>query len=383
MSADSPAGGLGPREAARSVPAERFHQTLVKEARAAGVSRLANLTGLDRIGFPVWQAVRPLGRAQSVHQGKGCADLAARTGALGEALESHRAEQVVPDECGLCWEEIPPGNRLRDPGDCCTDGRDGFELGKIDWCEAREFRSGRCVYLPHLFVSLDFTLPTTTPIERSSAGLAIGTCAEEAVETALLEAIERDAVGEWERMPAQVRARHRIRLKSIPFDWFAAWSAKISAVAANLRVFAFAAVEGTPVCIVFVSGREEFGPAYRVSMGSAAHGSPEIALFGALAEALQSRLTVIAGSRDDMLPSLYRPAPPEALLGGEGLGERALEFSRLRPICTRPMVVAQRLAGLGYPDVLVRRLDGGSASIPVVKVFVPGLGSLDGTRRRA
>lgn len=37
-----------------------------------GVSRVADVTGLDRIGIPVAIAVRPLARSLSVSQGKGC-----------------------------------------------------------------------------------------------------------------------------------------------------------------------------------------------------------------------------------------------------------------------------------------------------------------------
>jgi len=40
-------------------------------AAAAGVTRLAEITGLDLVGIPVFQAIRPAGRSLSVHQGKG------------------------------------------------------------------------------------------------------------------------------------------------------------------------------------------------------------------------------------------------------------------------------------------------------------------------
>ncbi|MFN7174980.1 MAG: hypothetical protein ACK4MT_09825, partial [Thermaurantiacus tibetensis] len=39
--------------------------------RALGVTRLGLLTGLDRLGLPVAQAVPPLARAIGVHAGKG------------------------------------------------------------------------------------------------------------------------------------------------------------------------------------------------------------------------------------------------------------------------------------------------------------------------
>lgn len=361
---------------------EPFYRLLEGEAEAAGVTRLAELTGLDRIGFPVWQAVRPLGRAQSVHQGKGATDLDAKIGALGEALESHWAEQVTADGPRARWQDLPQEQRCPDPGDCFTADARSPEPGELDWCEATDLRSGRRIFLPHLLVSLDFTLPTRTAFERSSAGLAIGTSEEEAVETALLEVIERDAMGEWRRMPAPDKAPHRVDMRSIPFPWFGHWAAKVTAAGAGLRVFALEAIEGTPLCIVYLGGGEAFGRSHRLFMGSAAHGSPEIALFKALAEAVQSRLTFIAGTRDDMLPSQYRQTPPGHLLGGAGIGERRMEFARLRPVSTQPVKIAQRLAALGYGTVAVKRLSPEGSKVPAVKLFVPGLGSLHRTRRR-
>lgn len=303
------------------------------------------------------------------------------TGALGEALESHFAEQVKPDQTCLRWGDLFQESRCPDPSDYCSDRDHSDESASIDWCTSYELRSGRTVYLPHLFVSLDFTLPTDTVIERSSAGLAIGTCLEEAIETALLEAIERDAIGEWERMPTEQKAVSRIRLESISFDWFHVWSARVRAIGSHLRVFALRAIEGTTVCAVFLSGPGEFGPAYRTFMGTAAHGSPELALFKALAEAFQSRLTVISGSRDDMLPSSYQISSPGSGLGLAGLVHELADFASLHPTCSVPLSIARRLEKLGYADVLVRRLNPDCSSIPVVKVFVPGLGSLSTPRR--
>jgi ribosomal protein S12 methylthiotransferase accessory factor len=345
------------------------------------VTRLAQLTGLDRIGFPVWQAVRPEGRAQSVHQGKGPTDLDAKIGALGEALESHCAERVVADGPRAAWHDLPPDERCPEPSDCYAGDLPRPDPGVIDWCKAADLRSGRAIYLPHLFVSLDFTLPTDSAIERCSAGLAIGTCEREAVETALLEVIERDAVGEWRRMPAAAKARQRVDRKSIPFSWFSAWAARIRAAGAQLRVFACRAIEGSHVSIVYLSGMEAFGGSQRLFMGSAAHGNPEVALFKALAEAVQSRLTFIAAARDDVLPSHYAKTPPGTLLGGAGLGEPRLDFQKLEPLSTAPRDIAERLTALGYGTAAVKRLDQKGSVIPVVKAFVPGLGSLCRERR--
>lgn len=373
----------GPPPTPRHIAPEAFYQLLTREASNANVTRLAELTGLDRIGFPVWQAVRPAGRAQSVHQGKGASDLDAKIGALGEALESHSAERVDPDGPRARWTELPNSERCSDPRDCYVDDVHAPDPGTIDWCKFADLRTDRRIYLPHLFASLDFTLATGTAIERTSAGLAIGTCENEAVETALLEVVERDAMGLWRRSTPAEKARHRVDIESIDFAWFRVWTERIHGIGARLRVFAIETIEGTPLCIVYLSGIEAFGRSQRLFMGSAAHGSPEVALFKAFAEALQSRVTFIAGTRDDMLPSHYRAMPPCTLLGAGGIGRRRIEFARLRAISTTPSAMAKRLEAIGYGTVAVKRLDASHSAIPVVKVFVPGLGSLHRRRRRS
>ena len=61
-----------------------------------GITRLGNITGLDRIGIPVAIAVRPNSRSVSVAQGKGLEMPQAMASALMEACETFHAEQIGP-----------------------------------------------------------------------------------------------------------------------------------------------------------------------------------------------------------------------------------------------------------------------------------------------
>src|SRR5687768_10462419 len=63
-------------------------------ARKAGITRIADLTGLDTLGVPVFAAVRPLGKSLSTQQGKGVSPDAARVSALMESLETFSAEHI-------------------------------------------------------------------------------------------------------------------------------------------------------------------------------------------------------------------------------------------------------------------------------------------------
>ena len=56
-------------------------------ASSMGITRLGNITGLDRIGIPVVAAIRPNSRSVSVSQGKGLDLSQAMASALMEAVE--------------------------------------------------------------------------------------------------------------------------------------------------------------------------------------------------------------------------------------------------------------------------------------------------------
>src|SRR5262245_55043582 len=59
---------------------------------AFGITRLANVTGLDYIGIPVYQCVRPNSRTLSCSQGKGLTLEAAKASALMESIETWHSE---------------------------------------------------------------------------------------------------------------------------------------------------------------------------------------------------------------------------------------------------------------------------------------------------
>src|SRR6478609_1704254 len=60
-----------------------------------GITRVANVTGLDRIGLPVVLVTRPNSRSVAVSQGKGTSLEAAKVSALMEGIELWHAENLV------------------------------------------------------------------------------------------------------------------------------------------------------------------------------------------------------------------------------------------------------------------------------------------------
>src|SRR5688500_8689946 len=79
-----------------------------------GITRVANITGLDCIDVPVVMVCRPNARSLAVSQGKGLTLAAAKASALMEEIESHHAENItLPLKLGS-YEDLRETQQLED-----------------------------------------------------------------------------------------------------------------------------------------------------------------------------------------------------------------------------------------------------------------------------
>ena len=77
---------------------ESLDHTLKRALRLApvmGITRIANVTGLDSVGIPVVMVCRPNSRSVAVSQGKGIDLASARASGLMEAVELYHAETIT------------------------------------------------------------------------------------------------------------------------------------------------------------------------------------------------------------------------------------------------------------------------------------------------
>src|SRR5262249_5876465 len=142
-------------------------------ARRAGITRIAELTGLDTLGIPVFAAIRPMGKSLSTQQGKGITPAAARVSALMEGLETYTAEEARPTRLGSYRtlakrERVVDVRRLARPrGRLDLDARWG-------WVEGRDLATDEPVLVPQAAVTLDTTFARPPAFDVSSNGLASG-----------------------------------------------------------------------------------------------------------------------------------------------------------------------------------------------------------------
>jgi ribosomal protein S12 methylthiotransferase accessory factor len=354
---------------------QRALATALAVATSCGVTRLADVTGLDRIGLPVWQAIRPFGRSLSVHQGKGLDAWQARLGACMEAIECSHAEAWTAPMTRARWTDLPVSDRAPAADDFAGTRGDIAADTPIEWVSAERLDAGR-LWVPAGCVSLDLTQPVTPGLERSSNGQGAGFDLHRATQKGLCEIIERDAVAAWQAGDLVSRRTDEIAAASIGFDWFKALLSRCQALGISMRVYRLRAVIAIPAVAVELIDTGGEAIACPHAGGTAVHPQAEPALLAAVTEAIQARLTVITGSRDD-LPlgqPMRRPGFGFAL-AGDATG---LDFGALWPV---PCAPVPALAAAGFAQVARVVLSPAGCPVISVRMFVPGLGMRGRARR--
>lgn len=295
---------------------------------ALGITRLGRLTGLDSVGIPVWMAVRPNSANLSVSQGKGIDDDAAALSAAMEAAELALAERPVADAL------IAPRAELLHRGFQTFLAERHLRLGsslpdeheELPWVEGYDLLSGEAVFVPQQ--AIRFVDRPDTNYWQSSDGLGAGASLTEAAVHGICELVERDAMAIWSfRTIAEMEARE-VRIPPVADDRLEHLVERITAAELRLRLFDITSDLQVPCFLAVVSpltpSRIEFRH-LELSNGTGAHPTAAGAVQRAVLEALQSRLTAIAGARDDIDPEQYQKPPGSELLFylDEGMGGHA------------------------------------------------------------
>jgi ribosomal protein S12 methylthiotransferase accessory factor len=258
----------------------------------------------------------------------------------------------------------------------------------VEWAPATDLLSGREAYVPWELFDLDSAKLVQRPklFVSSSNGLASGNTRSEAILHGLCEVIERDQVALW-RLRRHYQARCRptlIDLASIDDPILREIIVKCSR--AGLSVYVWYCTEDLelPTFQCAVVDRDGSTPFPQQAGGSGTHPHKSIALARAVTEALQSRLTRIAGSREDLYWKLYGTTIPSASLIARANyasydRENTVSFSDIPngfdDICIETLVTKalHALTTRGLKQAFCVDLSDAKLRIPVVFVIVPGL----------
>ena len=182
--------------------------------------------------------------------------------------------------------------------------------------------------------------------------------------------MERDAATGLQQVP--VGERSYLDPDSVT-GYCAELISRVRAAGAWLELVVAANRFGVP-CFAAYLWREDFDS---TAVGAGAHSDPAVALSRAVTEATQSRLTAIAGTRDDQAPRVYswptatvsQPVSPPGALDWAAL---TVDFSRSFATDDEEAAwLARHVAAVTGADPMV--VDLCADEISVVKVLCPGL----------
>ncbi len=348
-------------------------------AQAIGITRVANVTGLDHIGIPVALCIRPNAKHLSVSQGKGSTWELAKISAIMESIEGYHAENPAPPQLTGSYPALQAQYPVINPQlfNPCFFQIPPLENWELAWTAARNLITQESVYLPQELICLDSTRIHTEYgfFNVNSNGLAGGNTLEEAICHGLYEVIERDCVMRWQTLTPSQQQQTQIALESIHSPMNQAIIDNFLKANITVRIWDVASALGIPAFICSISDNNLLRGLHQFE-GSGAHLSKEIALARALTEAAQSRLTLISGSRDDVFPQHY--AEQKKLIPAEKtLGQRS--YSN----CVEPKLfhcfaddinyLLEILQTHHFNQVFVVDHTRPEFNVPIVHVFVPGM----------
>jgi ribosomal protein S12 methylthiotransferase accessory factor len=361
----------------RSATLEATWRRFAPAAHRAGITRIAELTGLDTLGIPVYAAVRPMGRSLSTQQGKGATPLAAKVSALMESLETWTAEHVALPVTRASYNTLTRRKRGPRPVDIRRLARTRRRLdleARLRWVEGRDLVTDEPVLVPLESVTLDTTFRGTPTFDISSNGLASGNALVEAILHGLCEVLERDAEAAWRRAGGD----RRLVIDTIPDPLCRELIDKIVRAGARVWLWDLGGEElATIGCAIMEDPTDVTWRPLGFYQGFGAHTEPAIAIARALTEAAQTRLTYIAGARDDFFPFDYAKATDPELLADvwERLAaptDEPVTFDDLPRLDAASLgdALAQLVARAG--DAIAVDLTHPELRVPVAKVIVPG-----------
>jgi ribosomal protein S12 methylthiotransferase accessory factor len=345
---------------------ERLVRGIWSNRTVFGITRIASLTRLDRIGLPVAQAVRPAALSNTVSQGKGESSMQAAASALVECLERWAAQSIPSGAIRDASPQALGSDIVRLYGGYAEPGCSGWECRPIPWIEGWDLFSERLLPVPLALVDALYTVPSPhgSVFPRTTTGLSGGRTLLDAVLHAALEILEKHALELAYRRP-HFFDHWRVMPESIAGGRAETVRRRIHESGFETGIWFVPTESGMPVYLCHIMegpGIEELAPL--PAEGSCCSLSHDAALHGALLEACQARVGAISGARDDITRLRYPETYDRAHLSAWRNGFTARGSMRFRPDDEEPILAADGLDAV----VGALRATGAEAAI-VVPLF--------------
>jgi ribosomal protein S12 methylthiotransferase accessory factor len=300
-----------------------------------------------------------------------------------ESVELFHAEHMGPPDVVASYDEMRGRHATLDPRTLKPGirWRAYAPLIKIDWIRARDLASGEPIFLPRSILDLDTTATRADVglLAANSNGLASGNDRWEAICHGLFEAVERDCDWRWSQHSPLERQKRLLDNDTIDSPLARSYLERCANAGVSVRIWEITSDLGIPAYRCMIRDIEAWRP-LGADYGAGCHLSKEIALSRAITEAAQSRLTIIAGARDDIFPVHYEQQQTRWTLHRRSIlrpgrrDYRARPGPRLAPTFEGDArATIDRLAGAGYRRVVAVDHTRDDLGVAVVHVVVPGL----------
>ena len=271
--------------------------------KVAGITRIADITDLDRIGLPIYTAIRPTAEdgAVSIYGGKGITKDHAKASAMMEGFERYSAERQDSDESIIAsLSEIEEFGEYINPKSLNLpkefEKKDISDLS-LEWSKSIDIISNNEYYIPtnaiyHPYISKN---DSQSLFKSNTNGLASGNILEEAILHGIFEVIERDA---WSIFELTHKNYAQIDISSIENEIIIDIIEKFESEGIKIKLMDFTADIKIPT-IAASADDTITKDAGLLTLGMGTHLDPEVAILRALTEVAQSRATQINGARED------------------------------------------------------------------------------------
>lgn len=287
----------------RVISPDKTIEINLDKLKTAGITRIADITDLDRIGLPIYTAIRPTAEegGVSIYGGKGISKDHAKASAMMEGFERYSAERQNTDETVIArlseisqkGEYITPQS-LNLPKEFEKKDISDFSL---EWSIAHDIISDNDYYIPTNAIFHPYNAKDNAQklFKSNTNGLASGNILEEAILHGILEVIERDA---WSIFELTHKNYAQIDTDNIESDLINEIINKFESEGIKIKLMDFTADINIPT-IAASADDTVTRDAGLLTLGMGTHLDPEVAILRALTEVAQSRATQINGARED------------------------------------------------------------------------------------
>ncbi len=360
----------------RVVPPAETLAWIESKLPVAGVEKVTDITGLDRIGIPVFTCIRPTaeGGAVSEYNGKGTTAEEARVSALMEAIERYSAEVKDRELLEASYVMLSKQENALNPNELILPSYvKNIEVVSIPWVKGYDLIQEEEIYVPAsaVFHPLPSRYDSVRLFRTNTNGLASGNELEEAIFHGLAELIERDA---WSLVEITRNTGAIVELKE---EKIRTLMAKFSDADVSLLIRDIRSDIGVPT-FAAVSDDLRLKDPTLLTTGMGTHTDARVAIMRALTEVAQSRLTQIHSAKGKDMRRIMgyewmRNKNKHWFVNSATTAFASIESKDNTDFLTDINYILERIQGVGLERAVVVVLTRAEIGVPVVRVIVPGL----------